>query len=450
MYMPREVIDVRDSESDLKQLVSDILAEAARQGASAAEVSVNEDVGLGVTVRKGELETVEFNQDRGFGITVYYGLRKGSASTSDSSAGAIAETVGAARNIAKFTEEDPCSGLADPALMPTELPDLDLYHPWQLSADAAQELAVQCEAAGLGHDQRIVNSDGTQVSTQQSCRVYGNSHGFIGSFVGTRHSMSCVLIAEDASGMQRDYWYTLARDPADLESPDHVGVEAARRTAARLSPRKPATGRFPILFSPQMASGLIGHLIGAISGGALYRKASFLMDSLGEQVMSPHITLHETPLVPGWLGSASFDGEGVATQAKDFVRHGVVENYVLGSYSARKLNMHTTGNAGGVFNLQVEGTTRSVDAMLGDLDQGLLVTELMGQGVNSVTGDYSRGAAGFWVEGGEIAYPVDEVTIASNLRDVLCDIQCLGDDVDERANIRAPSLLVGAMTVASQ
>jgi PmbA protein len=447
--MSREVIDVRDNEDDLKQLVADILAQASRQGASAAEVSVNEDVGLGVTVRKGELETVEFNQDRGFGITVYYGLRKGSASTSDSSPGAIAETVEAAKNIAKFTQDDPCSGLADAARMPTQLPELDLYHGWEVSADDAQELAIRCEAAGLAVDARIVNPDGTQVSTQQSCRVYGNSHGFIGSFVGTRHSMSCVLIAEDESGMQRDYWYTLARNPADLEAPDSVGIEAARRTVARLSPRKTATGRFPVLFAPQMASGLIGHLIGAISGGALYRKASFLIDSMGEQVMSSHITLRERPHMPGWIGSASFDGEGVATQPKDFVCNGIVENYVLGSYSARKLDMQTTGNAGGVFNLEIEGATRSVESMLADMGEGLLVTDLMGQGVNSVTGDYSRGAAGFWVEGGEIAYPVDEVTIASNLRDVLCDIQYIGDDVDERGNIRAPSLLVGSMTVAS-
>ena len=448
--MSREAIDVRDSEDDLKALVEDILAEAARQGASAAEVSVNEDVGLGVTVRKGELETVEFNQDRGFGITVYYGLRKGSASTSDSSANAIAETVAAARNIAKFTEEDPCSGLADADLMPSQLPDLALYHPWQLGPEAAEALALECEAAGLGHDGRITNSDGAQVSTQQSCRVYGNSHGFVGSFVSTRHSISCVLIGEDANGMQRDYWYTLARDPSGLQSPGEVGLEAGRRTVARLSPRKTATGRFPVLFAPQMASGLIGHLIGAISGGALYRKSSFLLDSLGERVMSEHLSLRENPHVPGWIGSAAFDGEGVATRAKDFVRNGVVENYVLGSYSARKLEMQTTGNAGGVFNLEVEGVTRPPAAMLADMGQGLLVTDLMGQGVNAVTGDYSRGAAGFWVDGGEVAYPVDEVTIASNLRDVFCDVQAIGDDVDERGNIRAPSILVGSMTVASQ
>jgi len=448
--MPTEMMDVRESEAALKQLVSDILAEAERQGASAAEVSVNEDAGFSVTVRKGELETVEFNQDRGFGITVYHGQRKGSASTSDSSAAAIKETVSAATNIARFTEEDPCSGLAEAQLMPIELPDLGLFHPWSLGTDEAEELARQCEVAGLAQDARIVNSDGAQVSTQQSCRVYGNSHGFVGGFNGTRHSMSCVLIGEDENGMQRDYWYTLAREPSKLESAQHVGSEAGRRTAARLSPRGIATGRYPILFTPQMAAGFIGHLIGAISGGALYRKASFLLDSLGERVMSEHVTLRERPLMHGWIGSAAFDGEGVATREKHFVNAGVVENYVLGSYSARKLGMATTGNAGGVFNLQVEGRTLTVDELLGEMGQGLLVTDLMGQGVNSVTGDYSRGASGFWVEDGAIAYPVDELTIAANLRDVYCDIVALGDDVDERGNIRTPSILVGGMTVASQ
>ena len=443
-------IDLRDSEAGLKNLVSEILAEARSQGASAAEVSVSEDVGLSVTVRKSELETVEFNQDRGFGITVYYGKRKGSASTSDSSRGAIEETVRAARNIARHTEEDPCSGLADPELMPEVLPELDLYHPWALDAAAAEQLALSCEAAGLGHDKRIVNSDGAQVSTQQSCRVYGNSHGFIGSYLGTRHSVSCMLIAEDSAGMQRDYWYTLARDPTQLEDVQHVGEEAARRTTARLSPRKTATGSFPVVFSPQMASGLVGHLMGAISGGALYRKASFLLDSLGQQVASPHLTVKEEPHLRGCVGSSGFDGEGVATSAKAFITDGVVEHYILSSYSGRKLQMATTGNAGGVFNLLLTGDTRPVAELYRSMGRGLLVTELMGQGVNSVTGDYSRGASGFWVEDGEITFPVDEITIASNLKEMYRDIALLGDDVDVRGNIRAPSILIGSMTVAGE
>ena len=448
--MAKQMIDLRDSETGLKSLVSDILAEAERQGASAAEVSVSEDIGLSVTVRKRELETVEFNQDRGFGITLYYGKRKGSASTSDSSRNAIEETVQAARNIARHTEEDPCSGLADAELMPDVLPELDLYHPWTVDAAAAEALALSCEAAGLDYDNRIVNSDGTQVSTQQSCRVYGNSHGFMGSYLGTRHSVSCMLIAEDAAGMQRDYWYTLARNPDQLEDVQAVGEEAARRATARLSPRKTATGSFPVVFSPQMASGLVGHLLAAISGGALYRKASFLLDSLGSEVASSHLSLKEEPHLSGRVGSAGFDGEGVATWDKAFISNGVVENYVLSSYSGRKLAMPTTGNAGGVFNLLLTGDTRPVAELYRSMGEGLLVTELMGQGVNSVTGDYSRGASGFWVEAGEITYPVDEITIASNLKGMYRDIQVLGDDVDERGNIRAPSMLIGAMTVAGE
>jgi PmbA protein len=448
--MAKEMIDLRDSESGLKSLVSDILAEAKRQGANAAEVSVSEDVGLSVSVRKRELETLEFNQDRGFGITVYYGKRKGSASTSDSSSRAIEETVQAARNIARHTQEDPCSGLADPELMPEVLPDLDLYHPWILDASAAEELAVRCEAAGLRFDKRIVNSDGVQVNTQQSCRVYGNSHGFIGSFLGTRHSVSCMFIAEDTSGMQRDYWYTSGRDPDQLEDVEAVGEEAARRATARLSPRKTATGSFPVVYSPQMAGGLVGHLMGAIGGAALYRKASFLLDCLGDEVTSSHVSVKEQPHLRGRVGSAGFDGEGVATWDKAFVRDGVVENYVLSSYSGRKLEMATTGNAGGVFNLIISGDTRPVAELYKTMGQGLLVTELMGQGVNSVTGDYSRGASGFWIEDGEIAYPVDEITIASNLKDMYKDIQMLGDDLDDRGNVRAPSIFIGAMTLAGE
>jgi PmbA protein len=408
-------IDLRSSEAELESLVADILAEAARQGASAAEVSASEDVGLGVTVRRGELETVEFNHDRGFGITVYFGKRKGSASTSDSSRAAIAETVRAAANIARYTEEDPCNGLAAAELMATVLPDLDLFHPWQLDAAAAEALARRCEAAGLEGDPRVCNSDGAQASTQQSCRVYGNSHGFIGGYTGTRHSLSCMLIAEDGDGMQRDYWYTLARDPLDLESAEAVGAEACRRTVARLSPRRIATGRYPVLFSPQMAGGLVGHLLGAISGGALYRKSSFLLDSLGTQVASDHLSLIEEPLLKKRVGSAAFDGDGVATSEKAFIDRGVVSSYVLGSYSACRLKMRTTGNAGGVHNLRVAGRTQSPEELLRTMGTGLYVTELMGQGVNGVTGDYSRGASGFWVEDGAIAYPVDERATGSRM-----------------------------------
>jgi PmbA protein len=446
--MSKDLLDVRSEQGRLTELVADILGEARRQGASGAEVSATVETGLAVNVRMGALETVEFNQDRGFGITVYFGARKGSASTSDSSRAAIEETVRAAVNIARHTQEDPYNGLADADLMPQSLPDLDLFHPWALDPAAAEALAHTCERAGRDRDGRIVNSEGAQVSSQQACRVYGNSHGFIGAYLATRHGVSCSLIAADASGMQRDYWYTQARDPARLQDVEAVGREAAQRTVARLSPRKVATGHFPVLFAPNLAGGLVGALLGALSGGAQYRKASFLLDSLGQTVAAPQLALVEEPHLPNRIGSAAFDGDGVATARKAFVDAGVVHNYVLSAYSARRLGMCTTGNAGGVFNLQVRGDTRPVAELLRIMGRGLLVTELMGQGVNGVTGDYSRGAAGFWVEEGAIAYPVDEITIAGNLRDMLRDIVHVGDDPDERGNICAPSLLIGRMTVA--
>ncbi len=446
--MTNQLPDLRTGEQRLRGLVGDILTEAKKQGADAAEVSVSEDVGFGVTVRMRELESVEFNHDRGFGITVYFGQRKGSASTSDSSTEAIRETVRAAANIARHTQEDPAAGLADADRMATDLRDLDLYHPWSVDADEARELALTCEDAGLEHDPRIRNSDGASVSTQQSCRVYGNSHGFIGSYLGSRHSLSCVLIATDDAGMQRDYWYSTSRVPGRLEAAKAVGLEAARRTVARLSPRRVRTGTFPVLFSAQTAGGIAGHLLGAISGGALYRKASFLLDSLGEKVAADHLTLAEDPHLLQGLGSATFDGEGVATTPKAFIDRGVVSSYLLSSYSARKLGMATTGNAGGVYNLTVSGRTVPASGLLSELGTGLLVTDLMGQGVNAVTGDYSRGAAGFWVENGEIAHPVDEITIASNLKDMLNRVVCLGDDLDTRGNIRSPSMLIEQMTLA--
>jgi PmbA protein len=448
--MANNMADLRQSEDLLKQRVQEILTEAKRQGASAAEVSVSEDVGLGVTVRLRELENVEFNHDRGFGITLYFGQQKGSASTSDSSPEAVQQTVAAAADIARYTQVDDCAGLADEALMARIMPDLDLYHPWDIEPVDAEALARECEAAGLEYDGRIRNSDGASVSTQRSCRVYGNSHGFLGSYTATRHSMSCVMIAEDDAGMQRDYWYTVARNASALEAAQAVGSEAGRRTIARLSPRRIQTGTFPVIFRPQVAGGLAGHLLGAISGGSQYRKASHLPDSLGQEVAASHLSLGEEPHLKGALGSAGFDGEGVATSAKAFIEKGRVQNYVLSSYSGRKLKRPTTGNAGGVFNLTVSGRTLPADELLTEMGTGLLVTDLMGQGVNSVTGDYSRGASGFWVEGGEIAYPVDEITIASNLKEMYKGIVCLGDDLDTRGNIRAPSMLIEAMILAGE
>lgn len=446
--MAGDILDVRGDRAQLEQLVTDILAEARRQGASAAEVGATVESGLGVNVRMGALETIEFNQDRGFGITVYAGLRKGSASTSDSSRAAIEETVRAALNIARHTEEDPCNGLAAPELMATTLPDLDLFHPWAIDPARAEQLALACEDAGRSHDGRIVNSDGAQVSSHQALRVYGNSHGFLGSYLATRHGLSAMLIAEDANGMQRDYWYTQARDPALLEAPEAVGIEAARRSVARLSPRKVPTCRVPILFAPPVASGLIGALLGALSGGAQYRKASFLLDALGEPVASSQLSLVEHPHLRNRIGSAAFDGDGVATREKAFVDQGVAQSYVLSAYSARQLGLTPTGNAGGVFNLAVHGDARPVEELFRIMGQGLLVTELMGQGVNGVTGDYSRGASGFWVEGGQIAYPVDEITVAGNMKDMLKDIVHVGDDPDLRGNVCSPSILIGGMTLA--
>ncbi len=441
-------MDLREQEDNLRNLVADILAEAKQQGADQAEVSVSVDTGLSVGVRKGELENLEFNQDRGFGITLYVGQRKGSASTTDSSANAIRDTVAAAKNIATYTEDDPCSGLADAALMPEHLVDLDLFHPWALEPDQAIEMAVECEAAGLAVDTRLTNSDGANVNTQQSLRVYGNSHGFIGAYAGTRHGLNCVLIGEDSEGMQRDYWYSVARDAGALESPAAVGQQAAQRTVERLSPRSAPTGTYPVLYTPSMASGLIGHLIGALSGGALYRRASFMLDSMGQPILPEWISLVERPHLPGALGSANFDGDGVATHSKAFVDQGVVASYVLSAYSARKLELTPTGNAGGVHNLDVDGAQTDTRQLIKQMDRGLIVSELMGQGINGVTGDYSRGAAGFWVENGEMAYPVAEVTVAGNLKDIYGRIIALGDDVDYRHNIRTPSILVEGMTVA--
>lgn len=440
--------DLQASEANIKAQVEQILQEAKSQGATAAEVAVGEDVGLGVSVRMGELENVEFNQDRGFGITAYIGQQKGSASTSDSSSQAVAETVAKALQIAKHTQPDEYSGLADAELMPKSLPDLDLYHPWALSADAAQTLALEAEAAGLAIDARVSNSDGAQASTQLQCRVYGNSHGFIGSYLSTRHGVSCVLIGRDDAGMQRDHWYTVARAAKDLEAASDVGRTAAERTLQRLSPRKVPTGKYPVVFSPQMSAGLVGHVISALSGSAVYRKSSFLHDKLGQLALSKHLNIIEQPRLPRQLGSASFDGDGVATWDKSFVADGVIENFLLSTYSAKRLGMQTTGNAGGVHNVTLTGATKPLAELLGQVQNGLYITELMGQGVNGVTGDYSRGAAGFWIENGELSYPVDEITIAGNLLQMLTNIPYIGDDLDVRGNMRTPSVLVEEMMVA--
>lgn len=442
--------DVRVEQPRLEALVRRILEEAASLGASAAEVGANQDTGLSVTVRKGEIETVEFNRDQGFGITVYFGHRKGSASTSDGSGRAISDTVRAACNIARYTEEDPFSGLADPGLMAdcAKAPDLDLYHPWDIAVEQAEALALECEARALGFDDRIDNSDGSSAATYRGCRVYGNSHGFVGGYCSTRHSLDCAVIASEGGDMQRDDWYTVARDAGKLESAVAVGSKAGERTVARLGAHPISTRQAPVIFVAEVASSILGHFMAAVSGGALYRKASFLLDTLGRQIFPAHVTIDERPLLPGAMASAWFDSDGVATRSKAFVRDGALESYSLGAYSARQLGMETTGNAGGVHNLFISTGEKSRAELLRAMDTGLLITEVMGFGVNVVTGDYSRGAGGFWVEKGEIRYPVQGVTIAGNLADMFKGIVEVGADVDTRGNVQTGSILIEEMTVA--
>lgn len=432
----------------LARLSERLLDMARARGASQAEVSCSEDRGLNVNVRLGEVETVESTQDRAIGVTVYFGQRKGSASTADLREDSLAATVEQACAIARYTEDDAAAGLADAARMATAFPDLDTWHPWELDADTAIDLALACEAAGREADPRISNSDGASVGSGYGLSVYANSHGFIGRERGTHHSISCALIAGTGEGMQRDGWYTTALARERLQAPQAVGLRAAQRTVARLAPRDLATGQYPVLYSAEVARSLIGHLLGAVSGGALYRRASFLLDRAGTQVFPDWFSIEEHPLLRGGLRSGSFDAEGVATVDSALVANGVLQRYVLGSYSARKLGLSSTGNAGGVHNLIVSSNAGDLPALLRDMGTGLLVTELMGQGVNGVTGDYSRGAGGFWIENGEIAYPVDNVTVAGNLKDIFAAIEAVGSDVDPRSHIAMGSVLVGKMTVA--
>lgn len=436
------------AQQQLAEQVEQIIDEARRQGASACEVAVSLEQGLTTSVRQGEVETVEFNRDQGFGITLYLGQRKGSASTSASGTEAIRETVAAALAIAQHASEDDCAGLADAALMARELPDLDLYHPWSIEPEQAIELALQCEAAAFAHDPRIRNADGSSLSSHQGCRVYGNSHGFNGGYTSSRHSLSCVMIAEQAGQMQRDYWYDVNRRAERLESPELIGRRAAERAVRRLGARSVPTCEVPVLFAAELAGGLFGHLLAAISGGNLYRRSSFLVDALGQTLFPEWMTIDERPRLPGGLASAAFDGDGLATYDKAFIEQGRLVSYVLGTYSGRKLGMPSTANAGGVHNLFVSHGADDQAALLRQMGRGLLVTELMGQGVNLVTGGYSRGAAGFWVENGEIQFPVEEVTIAGNLRDMFRQIVAVGADLEWRGNVRSGSLLIERMTVA--
>ena len=428
------------------------LEEAQRQGASQCEADVSVSQGLSVSVRLGAVDTVEYQRDRGLGVTVYFGKRKGAASTADLTPTAVRETVGKACAIARYTAEDPYAGLVEPEALAREIPNLDLDHPWALTPEAAIELARGCESEGLAVDRRVSNSEGAAVNSQRHTGIYANSLGFLAGYSSTSHSLSCTLIAQDGDDMQRDYWWSVARNQAELDSAALIGRTAGERALARLGARRLQTRRAPVAYAPEMARGLFRHFIGAISGPSQYRKSSFLLNAAGEQVFPAFISMHERPHIPRGLASSPFDQEGAATHDRELVRAGVLDGYVLGSYSARRLGLKSTGNAGGIHNLLVSAAQGGLEreAFLQRLGTGLLVTELMGQGVNGVTGDYSRGASGFWVENGVIAYPVHEITIAGNLKSMYRDMVALGSDIDARGGIRTGSVLIGEMTIAGE
>jgi PmbA protein len=444
--------DAPDPKQQLTDVAALALEEARRQGATQYEADASLSQGLSVSVRLREVDTVEYQRDRGLGVTVYFGKRKGAASTADLSATAVRETVAKACAIARYTAEDPYAGLVEPEALARDIPDLDLDHPWQLSPERAIELARECEAAGLAVDARVSNSEGASVNSQRHTGIYGNSLGFLAGYSATSHSLSCALIAQEGEQMQRDYWYSVARDAADLEQAAHIGRSAGERALARLGARRLTTRRAPVAFSPDMARGLFRHFLGAISGTSQYRKSSFLLNAAGEQVFPVFLNMQERPHIRKGLASSPFDQEGAATHDRELVHAGVIDGYVLGSYSARRLGLKSTGNAGGVHNLLIGSSAGALapQDFLRHLQRGLLVTELMGQGVNTVTGDYSRGASGFWVEEGAIAYPVHEITIAGNLRPMYRDIVALGDDIDERGGIRTGSVLIAEMTIAGE
>jgi PmbA protein len=434
--------------AELERVSATILAAAKAGGASAAETEVSQAVGQSVTVRKGEVETINYNRDKSIGVTVFVGKRRGNASTADFSDESIRTTVDKALAIARYTAEDDAAGLADPSRLATDWPDLDLYHPWDLAVDRAIELGREAEAAALRVDPRITNSEGASVARSESEFVYANTLGFSGGYRSSRHHIDCSVIGEDHGAMQRDYWYTAARAEEDLLTADTVGRIAGERTARRLNARQLGTLECPVLFEAPVAADLIGCFVQAVSGGILYRKASFLPDSLGREVFARHIELREEPHLPRGRGSAPFDSDGVATVPRDVVKGGVVQGYFLSSYSARKLGMASTGNAGGSHNLVLGHGPDDLAALLKRMGRGLFVTEQLGQGVNLLTGDFSRGAAGYWIEDGAIAFPVEEITIAGNLRDMFHDIIAVGNDVDRRGSRHTGSILVGRMTVA--
>ncbi len=435
--------------SRLQDAAALALDHAGRMGACMSEVSVSQGQGLSVNVRNGEVETIEHHRDKSMDITVYFGHRSGNSSSSDLSENAIRESVRSAANIARHTEEDEFNGLADPGLLATDFPDLDLYHPWGISAASAIDIAAGCEAAALAHDARITNTEGAGLTTYEGLSLYANSHGFRGFVQGSRHSSSCVVIAGTGAEMQRDYWYDSRRSADDLMSPESIGRQAVDRTVRRIGARTVATGEYPVVYESTVASSLLSHLVAAISGSGLYRNASFLGGCLGRQVFARGIDIFESPHLARGIGSAGFDAEGVATRSNRIVSDGILDSYVLDSYTARKLGLQTTANAGGVHNLTLAGTAEGgADQIAGLMGRGILVTELIGFGVNTVTGDYSRGAFGYWVEGGQVQYPVQQFTVAGNLKEMFMGIQAVGSDIDPRGNIRTGSVLIENVTIA--
>ncbi len=440
--------DTWQNQQMLENLVRDTLQEAKKAGADSAEVNISLSKGFNVTARKGEVESVEYNQDRSLDITVYSKQKLGSVSLSDFRPEAIRSAVSAACSIARFVDRDDCAGLAEKQELATYFPDLDLYHPWKITVDEAVDLAIHCEKIAFAVDKRIKNSEGASVATTDGCHVYGNSHGFLAATSSSRHEISCSLIAVKGKEMQQDFHYTVSCDSTLLDSIDQVAEIAAKRAVNRLGARSLSTRRAPVIFAAEQARGLLGHFLSAISGGNLYRKSSFLLDRLGTQVFPTHITLDERPYLPKSPGSAAFDNDGVATRPNKFIQNGILQSYLLGVYSARKLKMKTTGNAGGVHNLFINTGEKDLAALLKTMHTGLLVTDLMGQGVNMVTGDYSRGATGFWIENGEIQYPVQEITIAGNLNDMFASIIEVGCDIDKRGNVQTGSILLDHMIIA--
>ena len=436
------------TDASLRDIAQQLLDHARAGGASAAEVDVSEGFGQSVTVRRGEVETIEYNRDKGIGVTVYVGQRRGYASSSDFSLDAMRATVDAALSIARFTAEDDAAGLPDKSLLATEFRDLDLYHPWDIQVETAIDIARRCEDAAFSVSPDIRNSEGASVSAQQSQFVSANSLGFMAGYASSRQYVSCSVIAGEGDGMQREDWYASRRAAGDLPAPEAIGEYAARRALSRLDARRVRTTRVPVLFEAPLAIGLLGHFVQAASGGALYRKSSFLLDSLGKQIFPKHINVSERPHLPRAMGSGMFDDDGVVTRDREVVENGVLNGYFLSTYSARKLGMQTTGNAGGSHNLILQSGTQSLDDLIRGIKRGLLVTELLGHGVNYVTGDYSRGAAGYWIENGEIAYPVQEITIAGNLRDMFKGIQAVGSDALVRGSKQSGSVLIDRMRIA--